>query len=530
MTGTGKLIRLILRRDRVLMPLWVIIVGLLPLSYISAFEGFFATDAERLSYAHVSAANAGFVALYGQLPGDSLDELVVWRAGFIPVVIGLFALLTVIRHTRTDEEAGRTELVGATVVGRQAQLAAALITTAAASVVVGLIVTGTMIQAGAPAAGSVWFGVQFTLAGWVFAGVAAVTAQLTESARSARAIAILVLGLVWVLRLAGDISAIGDGALSWLSWLSPIGWLQHIYPYGANDGWPAVLAILLAVAGTVAGVVLLGRRDLGGGVFPARLGPATAAPGLRSPIALAWRLHRGLLAAWVVGFAALGAVFGGVGKSVNQLADNQTMGQIFSRIGGADALADAYLGSIASITGIIAAAYAVQATLRLHDEEASGHAEAVLSTRVSRLGWAASHLVFSLLGPAVALAAEGLLSGLVYGLSVGDVGGEAPRILGGTRAQLPAVWVLAAIAVLLFGVVPRFSAVAWGAVAVALLLLLVGATVRLDQWVLDISPFTHIPHLPGAELTWAPLLSLTAIAVVVVAVGLAGLRRRDISG
>ena len=530
MTGTGKLIRLILRRDRVLMPIWVIVIGLLPLSYISAFEGFFATDAERLNYAHVSAANAGFVALYGQLRGDSLDELVVWRAGFIPVMIGLFALLTVIRHTRTDEEAGRTELVGATVVGRQAQLAAALITTAAASVVLGLIVTGTMIQAGAPANGSVWFGVQFALAGWVFAGVAAVTAQLTESARSARGIAILVLGVAWVLRLAGDISAIGDGALSWLSWLSPIGWLQHIYPYGANDAWPVALAMLLAVAGTVAGVVLLGRRDVGGGVFPARLGPASAAPGLRTPIALAWRLHRGLLIAWVVAFAALGAVFGGVGNSINQLADNESVGKIFTRIGGADALADAYIGSIASIVGIIAAAYAVQATLRMRDEEAAGHTEAILSTRASRLGWAASHLAFSLLGPAVALAVEGLLCGLVYGLTVGDVAGQTPRILGGTLAQLPAVWVLAAIAVLLFGVVPRFAAVAWGGVAAALLLLLVGGAVQLDQWMLDISPFTHIPHLPGAELTWTPLLSLTAVAAVAVAVGLAGLRRRDISG
>ncbi|MEV6487273.1 ABC transporter permease [Actinoplanes sp. NPDC051633] len=530
MTGTGKLIRLILRRDRVLMPLWVVIIGLLPLSYISAFEGFFATDADRINYARVSASNAGFVGLYGQLRGDSLDEMVVWRAGFIPVVIGLLALLTVIRHTRTNEEAGRTELLGATVLGRQAQLAAALITTAAACAVVGLIVTGTMIQAGAPAGGSVWFGVQFTLAGWVFAGVAAVTAQLSESARSARGYAILALGIAWILRLAGDISAIGDGSMTWLSWLSPVGWLQHIYPYGANDAWPAVLAVVFAVAGTVAGVVLLGRRDIGGGIFAGRLGPASAAPSLRSPFALAWRLHRGLLAAWVVAFAALGAVFGGVGKSVTQLGDNKSVGEIFSRIGGADALADAYIASVASIVGIIAATYAVQATLRLRDEEATGHAEVVLSTQSSRLGWAASHLAFSLLGPAAALAAEGLTSGLVYGLTVGDVAGRLPRILGGVMAQVPAVWVLAAIAVLLFGLLPRYSAVAWAGVAVSLGLLLVGATLRLDQWVLDISPFTHVPHLPGGELTWTPLLSLTAIAVVLAAAGLAGLRRRDLSG
>ena len=530
MTGTGKLIRLILRRDRILLPLWVVIIGLLPLTYISAFQSLFATDAERIQYAQVSGSNAGFVALYGRLPGDSLHELVVWRAGFLPVVIGLLAALTVIRHTRTDEEAGRTELVGATVVGRQAQLAAALITTAGACLVLGLLTTGTMIQAGAPAAGSAWFGVQFTAAGWMFAAVAAITAQLTDSARGARAFAIAALGVTWVLRLAGDVSAVGDGALSWLSWLSPIGWVQHIFPYGADDAWPALLSLLLTAAGVVAGVVLLGHRDLGGGVLPQRPGPATAAPGLRTPIALAWRLHRGLLIAWVAGFAALGAVFGGVGQSVTQLAENPSVGQMFSRMGGADALADAYIGSIAAVVGIIAAAYAVQATLRLRDEEAAGRAEAVLATPASRLGWAASHLTFSLLGPAVALITEGLIAGLVYGLTEGDVSGRLPAFLGATTAQIPAVWVLASLAVLLFGLAPRYSALAWAGVAAALLVLLVGSAMRLDQWVLDLSPFTHIPHLPGGELTWTPLVALTAVAAAVVAAGLAGLRRRDLSG
>jgi ABC-2 type transport system permease protein len=40
----------------------------------------------------------------------------------------------------------------------------------------------------------------------------------------------------------------------------------------------------------------------------------------------------------------------------------------------------------------------------------------LLVTSVSRLRWAAGHLVFALLGPAVVVAAAGLASGLVYGL------------------------------------------------------------------------------------------------------------------
>ncbi len=171
MTGTGKLIRLILRRDRFLMPIWVVILGILPAAYISSFEGLFTTDADRIQYAQVSADNAGFVALYGLLHGDSFAVLANWRAGFVPVMIGLFALLTVIRHTRTDEEAGRSELIGATVVGRHAQLAAALITTAAACVVLGLITFAGMAgQQGSSTAGSLAFGAEFAVSGWIFAG------------------------------------------------------------------------------------------------------------------------------------------------------------------------------------------------------------------------------------------------------------------------------------------------------------------------------------------------------------------------
>jgi len=529
MTGTGKLIRLILRRDRFLLPLWVVLLGVLPAGYVGSFEALFPTAAERADYADVSRHNAGFVALYGPLHGDSIAELVTWRAGFLPVMIGLFALLTVIRHTRTDEEQGRTELVGAAAVGRHAPLAAALLTTGAAGLVLGVITTVATIGAGLPAAGSLWFGVEFALSAWVFAAVAAVTAQLTASARGARGLAIIVLGVAYVLRLAGDISALGSGALSWLTWLSPVGWVQHIFPYGENAAWPALLAVLFTAATTTVGVVLLGRRDFGAGVLPARLGPATAAAGLRSPVALAWRLHRGLLAGWVVGFAALGVIFGGVGDSVVDLADgNSGLSDIFARMGGSDALLDAYFAAIAGMVGIIAAGYAVQATLRLREEETTGHAEALLSTPVSRLGWAGSHLAFSLLGPAVVLAVEGLAAGLVYGLIAGDVGGQLPAILGGTLAQLPAVWVLAATAVLLTGLLPRFAAVAWGALAACLLLLLLGSTLRLNQWVLDVSPFTHVPHLPGGDLAWLPLAALTGIAAVLTAAGLAALRRRDI--
>ena len=529
MTGVGKLIRLILRRDRVLLPLWVVILGALPATYISSFKALFPTAVARQQYADVSVHNAGFVALYGQLSGSSLGELTAWRAGFIPVMIALFTLLTVIRHTRTEEEAGRAELIGAGVVGRHAQLAAALIVAFAANAVLALIVTAAMIGQGQPGAGSLAFGLEFGAAGWAFAGVAAVTAQLTSGARAARSIAILALGVAWMLRLAGDISAIGSGALAWLSWLSPIGWVQHIFPYGGNHWWPVVLTVIFTAATAWVGVALRARRDLGAGLLPDRLGRAAAAPGLRSPFALAWRLHRGLLFGWLAGFAALGVLFGAVAQSTADLVnENASLRDVFARMGGASALVDSYFASTAGLLGLMAAGYAVQATLRLRDEETTGHAEVMLTSSVARLRWAASHLMFSLLAPAAVLATAGLLEGLTYGAISHDVGGQLGGALSGMMAQLPAAWVLAGVAVLLFGLLPRWAPVAWGALAACVLLLLVGTTLQWNQWILDVSPFTHVPHLPGGDAVATPFVVLIAVAAILTAGGLAALRRRDI--
>lgn len=521
MTGTGKLLRLILRRDRVILPLWVLLLGLLPQVYIAGFQKLFTTDAERLDYAHVSAANAGFAGLYGPLSGDSLGELVVWRAGFVPVMIGLAALLTVIRHTRAEEEAGRSDLIRATVVGRWAQLAAALIATMLSGLVIGVLVAVSMIGAGEPAEGSVAFGVLFALSAWLFAGVAAIAAQLTSSARGARMIGVLVLGVSFVLRMGGDISKIGDGRLEWLAWLSPLGWVQKIIPYGEDNWTPAVVAVVATVVTVAVAGALLTRRDLGAGLLASRLGPARAGNGLSSPLGLAWRLHRGLLFGWTAGFAALGVVFGGVGTSVVQLAATSSgVADTFAKIGGSGSITDAYFVSTTGTCALIVSLYAIQAALRMRDEEQNGHAELILGTAVGRTSWAASHLLFALLGPAVAMVAQGVTAGLTFG--------EFGPVLSAALVQLPAVWVLGSVAVLLIGVVPRFAPVAWGTVALSLLLLLVGPLLEFPQWVLDISPFTHVPQVPAASFTAVPEIVLILIAIVIAATGLTALRRRDI--
>jgi ABC-2 type transport system permease protein len=219
---------------------------------------------------------------------------------------------------------------------------------------------------------------------------------------------------------------------------------------------------------------------------------------------------------------------GGAAAGIGDLkSPNQQLTDILTRMGGRSGLTDAFLAAIFGITGMVATAYAVQATLRLRQEESSGRVEALLATRVGRLRWATSHLVFALLGTALLLAVSGVAGGLVYGAQVHDIGGQVGRLLGAAMVQLPAAWVLAGFSTALIGLAPRRSALAWAALILSVLLVELGALFGLNQWIVDLTPFAHVPKLPGSAFTVTPILWLTVIAVALSAAGLAGLRRRD---
>ena len=528
LAGTRVLVRLILRRDRIILPLWVAVLSLLPVAIANTLADLYPTAAQRQSYLDIVTANPALTALYGHAFGHSLGALTAWRLGGTVLLVGLASLLTVVRHTRAEEEAGRRELLGATVVGRQAPLFAALIVTFGANLALGAIVAGGLVAYGLPASGSVAFGLSWAMFGWTFAAVAVVAAQVTEGARATRGISITVLGLCFLVRIAGDVGK-EDGP-SWISWLSPLGWAQRLRPFADERWWVLALFAALVAVLVAAAYALSARRDLGSGLLPARLGPAAAAPWLRSPLALAWRLQRGSMLAWTFGFAVFGAVFGGVTQSAVQIIDTSSqMRALAERLGGSSGLADTWFAVLMGLLGLVASGYAIGAALRLRGEEAGGRAEPVLATAVSRLWWAASHLAFAILGPAVVLGAAGLTAGLAYGLSADDVGRELPRVLGAALVQLPAVWVLVGVAAAMFGVLPRFAApVGWGVLAACVLLEEFGRPLQLSERVLDLSPFAHVPKLPGSDVSATPLVWLTLIAVALGVVGLLGLRIRDV--
>jgi ABC-2 type transport system permease protein len=120
-------------------------------------------------------------------------------------------------------------------------------------------------------------------------------------------------------------------------------------------------------------------------------------------------------------------------------------------------------------------------------------------------------------------------AGLGYGLRIGSAGPQVARMIGAAMGQLPSALVLAAVAIALFGLLPRACvAGAWTALGLVVVINLFGQVLQLSHWILDISPFTHAPRLPGGTVTAAPLVWLCALVLAASIAGLAGLRRRDI--
>jgi ABC-2 type transport system permease protein len=434
----------------------------------------------------------------------------------------------VVRHTRGDEEAGRLELVGSAAVGRQAALTAGLLTAVTANVAVSALLCAVLAAIGLPASGSVAFALAIGASGLAFTGVAAVAAQLASGVRGARGICLGVLGAAFVLRAIGD--SAGPSGPSWLSWTSPLGWVELTRPFGGQRWWVLALPCAVLAAGVGSAYALSARRDLGAGLLPARPGPAGAPARLRGPLSLAWRLQRGVLAGWAAGVAFIFATSGAAAKGIGSLLGSSTqLRNEFTRLGGQAAITNAYLAALMMLAGLGAAGYATSAVLRLRTEETGGLAEPLLATAVGRIRWGLSHLAVAVTGTAVLLALAGLAAGLGYGLRTGSPGPQAARMLGAAMAQLPASLVIAGVAVALTGLLPGASvAGAWTVLGVVVVINLFGAALQLSHWLLDISPFTHAPKLPGGTVSATPLLWLCLAAVAFSAAGLAALRRRDI--
>jgi ABC-2 type transport system permease protein len=522
--GTGTMLGLALRRDRILLPLWILGLAAMAAGTAAATVALYPGEAQRIQASNAINSTAALVALYGRVYDPaSLGALAMIKlTGYGPVIVGVLMAVITVRHTRGDEESGRLELLSGGRLGRLAPLAAALIVSATASALLGILTAVGLIASGLPLAGSIAFGLSWFCAGVIFAAVAAAAAQLASSARVALGVTLVVIALAFVLRAVGDLA---EPAPSWLSWISPVGWSQQIRPFAGDRWWVTAIALIFTLFLVVVSFALRSGRDLGAGRVTQRAGPATGR--LTSVHELAWRLQWKLLAVWLVAFAVFGLLLGSVSDSLTGFLTSGAATELIQQLGGRQVLIDAFISAEIGFLGVIAAAFGVNAALKLRSEESAGHVELLLGTATTRLRWSLSQVWVAVIGTSALLLVAGLALGTGAAMSLHDPS-QLGRTVVATLAQIPAALIVTALVVILFGWIPRFTAVAWGLFSVFIVLGEFGVLWKAPQWLVDTSPFVHSPRLPVVADDLRVLVVLTLIAIVAGGLGVMGWRRRDL--
>jgi len=357
-----------------------------------------------------------------------------------------------------------------------------------------------------------------------------------RTSRGANGLAAAVIGAAYALRAAGDAGGTpsADGlsmTSAWPSWLSPIGWGQQTSPFTANAPGPLLLDLTLAVVLVVVVGALQASRDIGSSAVSERTGPEHGPRTLGGSTGLAWRLQRGAILGWALAGLAFGLLAGTLGETVVELVrSNSQMGALLAGVaGGRGSIIDIFTATIFGLVGVIAAAAGTQAMIRMRQEEANGSAEMLLARPLHRIRWMLDYVVVGV------VAIVGVLAVATVGAAVGltrsaDTTDRVASVVDSGVAQLPAAVLILAVAALLFALVPRLAiGLSWGVLLVSVFIGQFGDLFGMPDWLRNLSPFAHTPAIGAADVDWTGAWWMLALALLLTALAVAAIRRRDLA-
>jgi ABC-2 type transport system permease protein len=431
------------------------------------------------------------------------------------------AVLMTTRHTRAEEESGRTELLRAAEAGRHAGAAAAMIVTGGACLLVGAGMAAVLPATPLSAVSSAVYGASMAALGIVVAALTLCFAQVFAHGRSVSGAGLAAFLLFYVIRGIGDVRE--DATV----WLSPIGWAQATHVPTENRLWPLLLPLALTVVLLGLAVRLADRRDFGSGLMPARRGVTRASRTLDGTVGLAWRLQRGALLAWALSLGACGALVGALGTSMqDMIRDNPDIAAYVAAAEGGSVI-DAYQATFVLVMTLAVGGFAVWSAGRIATEEGDDRLELVLSGPLARGRSLFGDLLVTLVAVCVLLLVCGVSAGAAY-VAVADDLDQGLRVSVAPLVYLPAIIVLVGVVVLTYGWAPRWSWVGWLILAFEVVLGWLGGLLKPPQWMFELSIFDRSPRYPLEAFDGTPLLALGAVGLALLTAGWLGFRRRDI--
>jgi ABC-2 type transport system permease protein len=537
MSGLLPLLLQRMQRDWKQLLIWVVGTALLAyVSYTGVSQSYGGLQ-DREALLVTVMANPVILLFRGLPSGAELGAMMVFLIfPFLALNAALMSTFLAVRHTRTDEEQGRAELVSATPAARTTPVAAAAIHGLIANFALAALTTLAFIATGVGEAGAKAAGFAVGSVGVAFLGIGLIAGQLMRTSRGANSLA------TWIVVTAFLISGIGNALgtpsddlqrleSSWLTWLSPFGWGENVRAYSDDNLAPAVLALLFGLVLAGIAIALQSARDLGESFIPERLGQAEAGPLLSTPTGLVWRLTGGAILGWVIGGLLTGILSTSLATVVEQVSgDNPAIVDILREIGGsAGSLEQATVSVFFVMLGIFAACVAVQVVSRARQEEVHGTAEPVLSAAVGRVRWLVDYLIVGFV--AMGLVALAGILGALLGLALaGGDWGLTETIVVTAVGQLIAASVFLVLTALVFVLAPRATiAVGWALIAVGSLLGLFGPLFGFPDWLARLSPLEAAPKVTTDGIEANGLLWLTVVVVIGATASITLMRRRELS-
>ncbi len=504
--------------------LFAVIAYIQPVGYRDAYP----TLSARLAFTRSFAEDKAIRLFYG-VPHELLtvSGYTAWRVGgTLAIFASIFGLLAAVRALRTEEDAGRTELVLAGPAGRSSTYLSALAAIGAGVLILVLAEFAGLVLSGLPAGGSIELALATASIVPVFAGVGALTSQLAATRRMALELGGAAVGVFLALRVVADTSH----SAGWLRWATPLGWAEEVRPFtGAR---PAVL--LLPAATAVALLALSARiaagRDIGTGLLPARESSEPRLRLLSSPLAQTLRLERASLTIWLASIAAFAYITGVIAKSTSTAGISNSLRREFSKLG---------TGSIATPTGYLAFVFiffvlAISLFMcaqigAVRHEEADERLETLLSLPVSRRRWLGGRLALAT-ASAIALS---LTAGLLAwaGARSGGVSISLTGMLEAGANCLPVALMFLGIAALAYAILPRAApGLSYGLVTIAFLWELFGSLLSVPKWLVEATPFAHVGLVPAQPFRFDAALLMLAVAVCSALAATWVFQRRDLIG
>ncbi|MGX5714788.1 ABC transporter permease [Arthrobacter sp. MAHUQ-56] len=526
-----------LRRDRWQLLGWVLGIGAFALLAASAVTSTYGSTASRTEILQVAVATPAILMLRGLPRGADQGAFTFFLVyAFLALLAGLMSTFLAVRHSRADEETGGAELVAATPAGRLLPNTATVLHGTVANILAALAVFAGFAAQGLDPQGALLAGAATGAVGFCFLGVGLLVAQFMGTSRGANGVSSALVVLAYVLRGIGDATGTphADGTTMTegaASWFSPIGWGQQTFAFSGGRVWPLLLPVGLGAACLTAAWLILGVRDTGGSVWGARRSRTSARAGLNSPIALALRLQAGSIIGWAFSGLALGLLAGSLGKAIAAV-DTPGSGvtvalRAMLRSQGMS-LTQLMVSVLFLMAGVLAAACALQAVMRLRQEEAAGTAELLLAAPVGRVRWLAGYLV---LGAAAVVLVVGLAGVGTWATLTGsgDESISADALWQIAVAQLPAALLYLAVSALVFVLWPAATIPAgWVLLGLGVFLGVYGGMLGIDQSLRDLSPFTHTPVPQGDATDWSGAWWMLTIAVLAAALSIVVMRRREV--